>query len=243
MANTFLDLAQLALQHLMVLQDSETVNASDAALALTKMNLILDQWAAEDLTIPAILRTTFSITPSTSSYTVGVGGNVNVTRPEYIDNVTFYDNSKTPFLEMPMEKLTDDMYEQFPYKTMTNVWPQFWWYNRTYAGSLATLILLPVPTSATITGVVYSKSALAQIATLTTQMIFPSGYQNMIVTNLAVALASIFGTEPSPTLVAEAERSMKVVKSRNIRPIELGFDSAALFQSNAYTALDFFKGQ
>lgn len=238
---TFLDLAQLALQHLGVLQDNEVVNGSDGALALAKMNLMLDQWAAEELLIPCITRTTWTIAANTSTYTVGVGGTINVTRPEFVDQVTFYDPTQTTPLEIPLGPLTDDMYELYPYKTMTNVWPNFYWYNKTYVGSLATLVLLPVPSS-TLTGVMYAKTALSQIASLSTTIVLPPGYQNLIVTNLAVALASLFERDPAPSLVEEAKNAMRVVKSRNDKPAELGFEKAALFQSNGYSALDFFRG-
>jgi hypothetical protein len=237
---TFADLATLSLQHLMVLQTGEVPTSSDLALCLSKANLMLDEWAADGLMIPCITRTTWTI--SGSSYTVGTGGTINIVRPEFIDHVSYYDTSLTTPNEIPLITLTDDAYASYTVKTLQSVYPQMYWYNPTYASGFGTLILLPVPTSTTLMGVMYAKTALAEIAATSTTMTYPPGYKNMLVTNLAVRLAALYEREPSQTLSEEASKSLATVMRKNIRLSDLSVDQGALGERPYWGRASFYSG-
>jgi hypothetical protein len=53
---------------------------------------------------------------------------------------------------------------------------------------------------------------------------FPPGYEEAIVTNLAIALSNAFGTQPSPSLVMRARDAKKQIESLNVDPIYLSTD-------------------
>ena len=238
--STFADLATLSLQHLMVLQSGEVPTSADLALCLSKANLMLDEWAADGLMIPAVTRTTWTI--SGSSYTVGSGGTINIVRPEFVEHISYYDTSFTTPAEVPLQPLTDDAYAAYTVKTLTSPYPQAYWYNPTYTSGFATLILLPVPTSATLVGVMYAKTALIEIAATSTTMTYPSGYKNMMVTNLAVRLAALYEREPSQTLTEEANRSLATVMRKNIKLSDLSIDQGALGERPYWGRASFYSG-
>ena len=226
--STVRDICRGALQALGRLSVCETPDADVGALALELLNGLLDQYAAERLAIYFSTRTTFTITPSDGSYTVGTGGDVAIVRPVFLDEVRFVDTSPTIPMEYPLKQLTDDEYRAIAMKTLTSPFPQAWYYNPTFTSGLGTLLFYPVPTSTTITGVVYSPTAIARYAALTDAFSLPPGYERFLRTNLALELAAPLEKEPSQGLRDAARESRIVVFSANSRPAEMVLEAAAL---------------
>jgi hypothetical protein len=92
---TGLSLVTTALQEIGVLAEGGTASAAGATDALSALNRMLDQMAADRLSIPHLTRTEATITASQASYTVGSGGNINIARPVHIEKVNFQDTSRT----------------------------------------------------------------------------------------------------------------------------------------------------
>lgn len=216
----------------MVLAEGETATASQANDALGMLNRMLDQWAAERLQIPFRARTVASLTANDGEYTVGTSADFNVLRPAYIDEVRFVDTSTSPDTEYPLHKLTDEEYAAITQKALTNTYPQAWWYNPTFA--TGTLIFWPVPTSTTLQGVIYHPNALNYPATLATTVNVPPGYEELMVTNLALRLAAQFGRQVPPDLRERAMHARSVVQAMNLRPMEMRVGADGLFGNRGY---------
>lgn len=223
---TVRDVCTQALQDLMVVGADQTMSATDGALALSKLNMLLDQCTSESLMLYSEVRTTWTITASDGSYTVGTGGDVNVARPTFVDYVNFMDTSQTPNLEIPLIPLTDQAYAAIPIKTLTSTLPGYYFYNLTYP--LATLSLYPVPTSSTLTGVMYARAQVGEFASLNVSISLPPGWRRFLVTNLALELAPAFEREPSKTLIKNAVESKATLKRSNIRLVDAALDPGAL---------------
>lgn len=215
------DIVDSALRKIGVLAAGESPEYQDSADALDALNDLLDQWATERLEIYSITRTTWTIVSGTSTYTVGTGGTVNIARPVYIENLNFQDTASTPTLEYKMNRLTDDAYAALPLKTLQATLPQSWYYNPTFP--LGTLTFWPVPTSATLQGVIYAATAVTEFATLQTTFTLPPAYRRMIRTNLALELATEYGMPSDPGLVQQASESKAAVKRANYRMGDLSF--------------------
>ena len=240
MSITVSKLFELALKRINVIPQGGSLSANDADDALNYANNWIDALAIENLTIPFILSTTFPITPSKASYTVGTGGDINIPRPTYLTHVNYIDASLTPSVERELPYLTDDAWAAIPIKTLTNPLPSFYYWNPTYAAGLGTLSFWLVPTSALLTGVLYAYSPVAQFVNLTDTLALPPGWQWFMQENLAVYFASTFreNLPPDPQLVQSAMQAKASIKRANTRLEEMSLDPALTYgspRSNIYT--------
>lgn len=233
---TFRDIINDALRELGVLSvDQSTADTADANFGLRKLNGLLDQWKAEQRMIYYHKRTIWTITSGTGSYTVGTGGTINVDRPAKIDRVTYLDTSVTPNQERQLGMLFEPMWQRIMFKDQQSVLPTYWYYDNNYSSGLGTIYLWPVPTSTTITGVLYAALPIGRVTSLSETFDLPPGYERMIVTNLAVEMAPGFGRVVDNTLAMRAEKSMRVVQRSNKRLAELSIDPAWLIGASTGT--------
>lgn len=226
-----------ALTRLGVIAAGETPSASDMELGFNALNVLQDDWATERLTVPYILRTTATLTASTTSFTVGSGGNINIVRPVYPTQINFVDTSQDPDLEMPLHLLTDDEWAAIPQKALTSTLPTSAYYNPTYASGFATLYPWPVPTSATLLWAFYSAVAVPEFSATTATLSLPPGYRRFITTNLALEMAPMFTNVPQEIMASVMQQAMQSknnIKRANFRPSDLGFDAGALPNGGGY---------
>jgi hypothetical protein len=224
-------MANQALTKLGVISANETMSASDADLALTSINNLIDEWKAHSLFLYYQLRVNWNLIPGTGTYTIGASGlaGVNTPRPVYLDLVSFVDTTQSPPLEMYMSRLTDQAWDAIALKTLTSNLPTSYWYNSTYP--LAELKLWPVPTQASLQGVLYYRAYIEEITSLDTDFTAPPAWRRMIIANLALELAPAFSRKPSESLERQAKESYAAVKRSNLRPVELYTPSGALIQT------------
>ena len=242
---TVADLITLALKRLRVLQAGAVPSAEDQADAFLLLNAMVSSWSLQPGTIQRIVRTPWPIVASQASYTVGAGGQINIARPAAptaIDRITFQDTSQTPTLEYPgVAPLTEDQYAAIPLKTLTSPYPQGWYYTPTVP--LGTLSPFPIPTSATLTGVIYVPTPIAQFATVTDTLVLPDGYELALIENLAVLCSTQWGVPLDPELKRSALESKAWIRTRNLRMSELSTAGVvALFgggrRSNIYSGVE-----
>lgn len=204
----------------------------DSALAdqgLDALNDLINQWAAEGLMIPYVARTTKAITPSDGTYTVGTGGDFNITRPLSIQGVGLVDTSTDPETEIPLGLMTDEAWRLLLQKELESTRPTAAYFDPTIAGDLATLKVWPIPTGSDLELALYAPAALEEIAALTTDLEIPRPYFRMMRKNLALELAPANGREVSRLLVKQAGDSLAAVKRSNERPIQVRYPAEALF--------------
>lgn len=222
---TVADLLTGAMLDINVIQSGETPAPEDLAIAFDHFNDWIDSVCAnERLIIYSIVRTTWTIVSGTASYTVGIGGTVNIARPIYLDRVRFVDTSVTPNIELPLVKLTDEMYQTIPNKTQTSTYPFASYYNPTFP--TGTLSLFYIPTSSTLQGVIYAPTAVTRFGATSDIIALPPGYNRFLRTNMAVELsASMRENVPiDPTLLKAAQQSKDNLKTANLRPMDLAID-------------------
>lgn len=220
-------IVESALKEIGVLAAGETMSAEDGQDGLDAFNLLIDQDAAQRLYIYTVSRTTWTISSGTATYLVAAAAAINRARPVYVEHVNYIDTSTNPDQEYPMVMLTDDAYAAIPQKDLTSTLPEYWYYNPTFPSG--TLTLWPVPTSSTLQGVMYAPTSVAEFAALTTSLSLPPGYRRMYVKRLAADLATSYGrADLEPSLQAEADEALSVVKAANLRMADLRVETAAL---------------
>jgi hypothetical protein len=234
------DLIEAALREIGVLAATETAGAQDATDALARLNRYIDRLSNEGLTIYSVTRSTWTIVAGTQNYSVGSGGAINITRPHRrnIQKVQFVDLGSA--IEYPLATLTDDAYEAITLKSQSDLFPQAWYYNPTYP--TGTLHFWPIPSSSTLLGVFYHWAAVAQLAALSTSVSLPPGYEEMLVTNLAMLLCPTYERNPHPVLVKTAAESLGTIKRANKRVQDLEFEPAALVQGGGPGSYSIYEG-
>jgi hypothetical protein len=188
------------------------------------LNELIDAWKVERLTIFTITRSTWTITASDGEYTVGSGGDVNIARPSLPNGIRvgYIDTSADPDLETILPLLSDDEYQSLPMKAQTSELPTAVYYNPTFSSTgRGTLSFFPVPTSTTLSGVIYAPTPLDELSTIATTFYAPPGYRRFYITNLAKECAASFNAPVTDALHMAAEESKANIKRANIRLTEL----------------------
>src|SRR5919198_3245360 len=219
---TVSDLINAALIELGVLGEGEVASADGAAYAFDRLNDWIDSLATEQLTVYQITRTTWTLT-SAATISVGSGATVNTARPvsaEVIDNIGFIDTSVSPNQEYLLGPvLTEDAYAAIPQKSLTAPYPTAFYYAPTYP--TGTLKPFPLPTNASLQGVIYAPTPVSEFAALTTTLALPPGYRRFLRTNLALEIAPAFNATVGDDLKARAADSKAAVKRTNTRLSDL----------------------
>jgi len=218
------DLVIAAIQRLT--GDNSLPSPDDTAMALSRLNDLIDQWSIEGLMITTLSRVTWTITGA-SSYTVGLTGTIVIDRPSNAEDLVFalLDNSQSPPLEIGRDNYTEAQYQAIPQKTLTATWPLGFYYNPTTP--LGTLTPWPVPTGSSLQGVMYAANPAGELA-LTDVLTLASGSRRLYRDRLAMELAADFNL-PIPAAIAQAAADATAVfKRSNIRMVELGNEAASL---------------
>lgn len=220
---TVRDLIIAALRKLGVLASGEVPNnneMNDAFIALTNM---LDSMSNERLVIYSVLREVFSLTAGKQTFTWGVGGDFNSTRPQKIEQAFVQAAGTNPVAELKLRIVNTAEYSDLVVKQVTSSIP-IYLYNDD-ANPLANISFWPVP-NITINFVAYSWKALSDFASIDAIISLPPGYLRMLIFNLAVELGDDFGAPASDKIIALALQSMKNIKRMNSKPRYLSMDPA-----------------
>jgi hypothetical protein len=218
------------LRSIRVLGIGDPLQAEDANDALDRLNDWIDSLAAERLTVAVVLRTLKLLGAGIPSYTIGLGGDIDIVRPTHIEAANLIQdvNAAVPF-EKPLDVWTDQRWQGCRQKTLTSTYPTAVYYDHDWRGGLARLYLWPIPTDCGLTQlVIYTPVALREFATLDTDYTFPPAYRRFLRTNFGAEIASEYGKQLSNDQVAAARQSKAQVKRLNVRPAELRVDAALI---------------
>lgn len=210
MSTTAGEIINASLRQLGVLAEGETPSSEIANNSLAALNLLLDSWGTERLSVYVTQDQIFTWPASTQSRTIGPSGNLLGNRPLYLDDATYFRDTDTG-ISYPIKILNQEQYNSIPVKTVSTSYPQALWMNAEYPD--ATLYLYPVPNKALEFHFV-SVQEISQPATLETAFLLPPGYLRAIKYALACELAPEHGISVS----AETARTASVAK-RNIKRV------------------------
>jgi hypothetical protein len=185
------------------------VTGDEATDALYALNALLSSLSNDSMMIYARVWQSFTLTPSTGSYTIGTGGVFNTDKPMLIVSSYLRDGT----IDYTLSSITDEMYnEQISQKNTTGI-PNY--INSDNGNPLATIRLYPVPDK-NYQLFLLSEKQLTQLA-LDDDVAFPAGWERMLIYNLAVDLYPEYGIPPDPLVVKIAEDSKRLVRANTIR--------------------------
>ena len=231
---TFSDIAKAALRSVGAIEPGEEPTAAEMQACLFTGNQMMDSWQAQRLMIYSINRLVFQPLTLQQTYTVGPGGDISIPRPPRITSVSVISQpTSTNPLELPLEMLDDQQWQDIPVKSTTGALPQSCYDDDNFP--LRGLNFWPVPVQ-NIQFAIYIWQTLTQFAdTNTTLYSFPPAYLRAIRYALAVELAAEFPGDPElvPLVVKLAEQSIDVVKSLNRPSMRMACDPALVNPSSS----------
>ena len=173
---------------------------------------MLDSWSNERLMIHTVTLTSFGLTASQGSYTIGNGGNFNMPRPTRIINPCWIRDSGD--IDYALELINTEAYGRIPDKTTDGTYPQYLYYDYGYsATSTGTVYFWPEPDSGLST-FINTLQPITTLSSMSHSVLMPPGYQDAIELNYAVR--SALGVAPvSPELERAAMKSKAALKSQN----------------------------
>lgn len=207
-----------ALIDLGVVDPLETMDASMAQYGLRSLNRMLDRWSSEDLMVFSTTRTEFNLVAGQQNYTLGTGGNFNIPAPAIIDMVSILVDGTIP--EVPVNIIGPEGWRALAVKNTTSSFPTDVWIQETEP--LNTLSVWPIPTSSATKIVLYHGVLLGSYTDLDDVVNLPHGYEEALVSNLAVYMSSGLRAQVGPALAQRAMTSRSNIQSQNPTDWSLG---------------------
>lgn len=179
----------------------ESPTADETADALVALNAMLDSWRNERLMAYAISENTLTMTVGDSSYTIGPGGDLSITRPVKLEYVFFRVNGD----DYPVLLVDKGRFDAIQDKAITSDWVEMAYYNPTMP--TGTLNVWPVPSAANVMHIGVWEP-FTEFATASDTVALPPGYERALAYNLAIEIAPEYGRSVSSE-VAEVARISK----------------------------------
>ena len=231
MSTTAGDLISKALRLLNVTATNELPDSPESLDALKTLNWMLESMANDRLMLFCDLNETFNLSAGIASYTIGAGGVFNTQRPETIKEAFVRNQSATPYIDIPLEIVNNERYQDLALKTLQSTYPRYLYYNAAYP--LGTIYLHPVPLANILIGI-SQLLHLTKFAYLTTSVSLPLGYEQMLIYNLVLELSPEYGRQVSPVIAQKAVLLKDQIKRMNNKQSLLKADSGLLGASGGH---------
>lgn len=198
-----------------VVQANEVPTAADIDVGFEALNAMLDSWSTERLSIFSMQPYSFTINPNQSFYTLGPGGDWNITRPMELLMLYVRYTAGGLVTDIPMEKLTDAQYASIGVKQTVSELPLKYYDNGNYPQRGISLWPVPLRTRAM---QAWLWQPLVDPTSLDQQLEFPKGYERALRFALAVELAPEFGKTIPDDVMRIARTSKGIIKRLNSTP-------------------------
>lgn len=221
MASTIRQLITGALRLINVIAQGEAPSEDDVEITKSALNGMIDSWSNNKLMIYTMNPTEFPLSGK-QNYTLGPGGDWDVTRPMEIDNAYTRLNSGTlQQIDIKLKLLTDEEYGDISVKNTPSTFPYALYDNGNYP--LRTISLFPIPTGpASI--VLWLRTPLLDLTDLDAVVNYPPGYERCFRFNLAVEIAPEFGKQIPDEVAVIAKRSKEELERLNSVPVHIRGD-------------------
>lgn len=210
---TPIELINLALKQSGVLGVGQTASAEDTQDAFKLMNMMLAQWQTDRFLVYHLITTSKPCTGAVS-YTIGIGGDFNIPRPDRISSAFVRLTAQTApnQVDYPLTLLqAREDYNRIAVKQQGSM-PTALFYDSAYP--LGNLFPWSVPDSQ-YSLFITTYEQLQKFATVADTINMPPQYEEAIMWNLAGRLRPMYGLGPEPTISALARASLNTLGGSN----------------------------
>lgn len=206
---TALGMISKSLRLIGAIGQGKAATATEAADALDALNMMLESWSIERLSVYHLYDETVSWASGQSSRTIGTGGNFAVTRPTRIENGF----TRISNIDYPYRVIDKKEYDRIADKTTQSSYSDVIFYDN--VASLGVLYAYPVP-NATVSIHINTWKQLQSFTALTDVVALPPGYRRAIEYNLAIELQGEYPDLPVPeSVIRIAGQSKAALKTFN----------------------------
>ncbi len=234
------DIINLALKTANVIGVGQTPLAQDTNDCFNQLNMMMAQWQRRRYMVYNLVTVGLQATGALT-YSVGTGGDFNITRPVKLESAFFRMNKNTPLpVDYPLEVLrAQEDYNRISIKNL-NAFPQYAYYNTGFP--MGELYIWPVPNNQYEIFI----SVMVQLEafqTINDQIVLPPEYLDALHWNLARRICVMYGLPITPELTGYAEASMRAIEEVNSQIPLLHMPVALRGKSGAYNIYgDFYVG-
>jgi hypothetical protein len=190
MIATARQLVEDALRLIGAIAAAEDAEEGELIDGMRTLNQMLEAWTLRRRNLYVNLTQNVPIPAGTATLSIGPSGGFVGVRPVQIDPAScFYDPAAQ--LNVPIALVNEAQFLSIPTPNTTSTYAQVVWYSPAMPNGI--MSFWPVPTVPTTMRVV-SVAQLTQFATLDQEIDFPPGYYRALRYNLAVDLATEYGT-------------------------------------------------
>jgi hypothetical protein len=238
MAYTALNLITDVLLDMGVIADQETPTASQSVGALTKLNDLIESWNLDPQKLYGATQYILPFVANKATYTIGLGGDLNIARPDGIYAAFVRNTTATPSQQqdVPITILTDQQWADIPVKGMQSTFPFAIWFNMTYP--LITAYVTPIPTGSNYSLVFWDGNANATLA-LNTVLDLPPGYKRAMKYALFIELAAGYQIEVPSSIQSLAISSKMSIDRQNATINTLKTSAASYYDIETNTIRTF----
>jgi hypothetical protein len=204
---TVKDVITRALKLTGIQSSNEDLDSNDAADALAQLNGIVEKWNVDKLKSYAQADETFTLVPGQAEYTIGPGGDFDSARPVRIEYMFVRDPSGQN-LDYKVNSASFDQYKSLRLKTIQSYWPNWFYYNPEFPQG--TISFYPTPSKA-YTVHITEWLQFGDYTDTSDTVALPTGFNELLVYQLAVEMCSYFRMQCPPKVDQEFERlNMKI---------------------------------
>jgi len=222
----FVDLGTKALRTVGVIGQGVPAAPEDMQIAFDLAVDMFDSWAVKRLTVFQTLRNVFPIVGGKGSpanpYTIGLGGDLNIPRPNWISDAAVLIDSTVPPTERQLRVLEDSEYAAITLKDMPSTLVERIHFSGKFNTTgidvaLGQVFLHPVPNGTMATRLVlYIPTPMSGFADLaTTEYLFPPGYAEALHRQLAKRCAVEYERPWSPESEQLAVEAFAIIQRPN----------------------------
>lgn len=210
------DLINLALTDSGVLGVGQTAQAQDLTDTLRRLNMMISQWSQRRWLVYHLIDTA-KVCTGAQSYTVGAGGDFNITRPAQIEAA--YIRQIVPGTPTPVDFWLTQIparedYSQLALKGLVASPADRFYYDAGYPNGL--VYPWPIPGAAYELHIL-TKAVLQQFAAVTDAVVLPPEYEEAIYTNLMVRLRAAYRLPADRVMIGLAKASLNTIRRANFQ--------------------------
>lgn len=221
---TALDIIRLSLEASGRLGVGQTPLAEDSTRGLRLLNMMLSSWRVRRWMVFHLVDTAFQCTGA-ESYSVGLGGDFNILRPDRLETAFARQltNASPNQIDYPLQELKSrEDYSQIALKQLAS-FPSYFFYDSGFP--LGAVYPWPLPSNQFELHIV-TKSALQQFANLNDNVVLPPEYEEALWSNLTLRMCPIYQIEATPETIAVAKASLAAVVGANTQIPRLSMPSS-----------------
>lgn len=220
-----------------VLRKGEDPDSQEMEEALSTLKMMLQLWSTRKLLVRATVPENFALTANVGTYTIGVGGAFNTSKPLSIEDAFLRDNHN---LDYPLDIRPMEFFNSIGDKAVTVARPEILFYDVgavQQATQTGTISLYGIPDTV-YTLYIRSKKYFTDPLAITETLTFDDAYNEPIKYNLSMRLWGEYHKGDPPSLLVHlADSGVTMLEALNSTPVMSQMDLPGCKQStyNVYT--------